>query len=69
MGSWIGREGKGYQAWSTYSISPQSSIQASFRYAKIAKDFIPRGSTQWDGNHFSHAQNSQGPPVEGFSAV
>ncbi len=49
MGSWIGREGKGYQAWSTYSISPQSSIQASFRYAKIDKDFIPRGSTQWDG--------------------
>ena len=29
--------------------APQSSIQASFRYAKIAKDFIPRGSTQWDG--------------------
>jgi len=49
MGSWIGREGKGYQAWSTYSISPQSNIQASFRYAKIDKDFIPRGSTQWDG--------------------
>jgi membrane-associated phospholipid phosphatase len=50
MGSWVGREGKGYQAWSTYSISPQSSIQASFRYAKIAKDFIPRGSTQVDGS-------------------
>ena len=50
MGSWVGREGKGYQAWSTYSISPQSSIQASFRYAKIDKDFIPRGSTQVDGN-------------------
>ena len=48
MGSWIGREGKGYQAWSTYTINPQSSIQANFRYAKIAKDFIPRGSTQWD---------------------
>ena len=48
MGSWIGREGTGYQAWSTYSISPQSNIQANFRYAKIAKDFIPRGSTQWD---------------------
>jgi membrane-associated phospholipid phosphatase len=50
MGSWVGREGKGYQAWSTYSINPQSSIQASFRYAKIDKDFIPRGSTQVDGN-------------------
>jgi membrane-associated phospholipid phosphatase len=49
MGSWIGREGKGYQAWSTYTINPQSSIQASFRYAKIDKDFIPQGSTQWDG--------------------
>jgi len=48
MGSWIGREGTGYQAWSTYTINPQSSIQANFRYAKIAKDFIPRGSTQWD---------------------
>ena len=48
MGSWIGREGKGYQAWSTFSINPQSSIQTSFRYAKIANDFIPRGSTQWD---------------------
>ena len=48
MGHWVGREGNGYQAWSTYSISPQSSVQASFRYAKISKDFIPRGSTQWD---------------------
>ena len=26
MGSWIGREGKGYQAWSTYHLTPQSSI-------------------------------------------
>jgi hypothetical protein len=49
MGSWVGREGKGYQAWSTYTINPQSSIQASFRYAKIASGFIPGGSTQWDG--------------------
>jgi membrane-associated phospholipid phosphatase len=49
MGSWVGRQGTGYQAWSTYHINPQSNIQASFRYAKIDKDFIPRGSTQWDG--------------------
>ena len=26
MGSWIGREGKGYQAWSTYHLSRQSSL-------------------------------------------
>jgi len=48
MGHWVGREGKGYQAWSTYHISPQSAVQASFRYTKIDKDFIPGGSTQWD---------------------
>jgi membrane-associated phospholipid phosphatase len=48
MGSWIGREGKGYQAWSTYHLSPQSSIQVAVRNSKIADDFIPGGSTQWD---------------------
>ena len=50
MGSWIGREGKGYQAWSTYHLSPQSSIQVGVRNSKIADDFIPGGSTQWDWN-------------------
>jgi membrane-associated phospholipid phosphatase len=50
MGSWIGREGKGYQAWSTYHLSPQSSIQFAVRNSKIANDFIPGGSTQWDWN-------------------
>ncbi len=50
MGNWIGREGKGYQAWSTYHLSPQSSIQVGVRNSKIANDFIPGGSTQWDWN-------------------
>ncbi len=50
MGSWIGREGKGYQAWTTYHLSPRSSIQLAVRNAKIADDFIPGGSTQWDWN-------------------
>ncbi|HKD83225.1 MAG TPA: capsule assembly Wzi family protein [Terriglobales bacterium] len=50
MGNWIGREGKGYQAWSTYHLSPKSSIQVAVRNSKIADDFIPGGSTQWDWN-------------------
>jgi len=50
MGNWIGREGKGYQAWTTYHLSPQSSIQFAVRNGKIANDFIPGGSTQWDWN-------------------
>ena len=48
MGSWIGRQGNGYQAWTTYHLSPRSSIQAAVRNAKIADNFIPGGSTQWD---------------------
>ena len=50
IGSWIGREGNGYQAWTTYVLSPKSSVQAAFRYSKIAKDFLPQGSTQVDAN-------------------
>jgi hypothetical protein len=32
----------------TYHLSPQSSIQLAVRNSKIANDFIPGGSTQWD---------------------
>lgn len=45
MGSWIGRESKGFQAWSTYWISPASKIQFEYRNQKVAKDFIPDGET------------------------
>ena len=50
MGNWVGREGMGYQAWSTYHLSPKSSIQFAMRNSKISNDFIPGGSTQWDWN-------------------
>ena len=46
FGNWIGREGKGYQGWLTYWLSPQESIQLSYRNAKSAKDFVPGGTTQ-----------------------
>ncbi len=48
LGSWIGREAKGAQAWLTYWLAPASTIQFQYRRAKIAKDFIPGGSTQDD---------------------
>ena len=44
LGSWIGREGKGVQAWSTYWLSPRSTIQVSYRNAHVAKDFLEGGS-------------------------
>lgn len=46
LGNWIGREGKGGQAWLTWWLSPQERIQLSYRNAKSAKDFVPGGTTQ-----------------------
>ena len=46
IGSWIGREGKGIQAWSTYWLSPRSTIQVSYRGAHVAKDFLEGGTYQ-----------------------
>ncbi|HTZ60521.1 MAG TPA: capsule assembly Wzi family protein [Acidobacteriaceae bacterium] len=48
MGDWIGREGKGGQAWLTYHLSPREWLQLNYRTAKASKDFIPGGTTQND---------------------
>jgi len=50
MGSWIGREGTGAQAWSTYWFSPRNSLQFGYRHAKVDGDFIPGGETVNDGS-------------------
>jgi len=50
IGSWIGRQGQGIQAWSTYWFSPRNSIQLGYRHAKVASDFIPGGETVNDGS-------------------
>jgi hypothetical protein len=50
IGDWIGREGMGFQGWSTYWFNPRSSLQFGYRHAKVAKDFIPSGETLNDGS-------------------
>ena len=50
LGSWIGRQGKGGQAWLTDWISPKEYIQLGYRNAKVSKTFIPGGTTQNDIN-------------------
>ena len=50
FGDWIGREGKGGQAWITYHLSGNEWIQAGIRNQKVAKDFIPGGTTLNDFN-------------------
>jgi hypothetical protein len=48
IGSWIGRESQGAQAWTTYHFSPRSSLQLNFRHQKVSQEFIPGGGTLTD---------------------
>jgi Capsule assembly protein Wzi len=44
MGSWIGREGEGFQAWTRYWLSPRSFVEASTRSVNVNQEFL-RGGT------------------------
>lgn len=48
VGDWVGRQGKGGQAWLTYHLSPREDIELEYRNAKAAAAFIPGGTTQND---------------------
>jgi hypothetical protein len=48
MGSWLGREATGGQAWTTYWFSPQSTLRVGYRYGKTSQFFVPQGETQDD---------------------
>jgi hypothetical protein len=49
LGSWLGREGTGGQAWATYWFSPKSTLRIGYRTVKVSHFFVPRGETQQDG--------------------
>lgn len=46
IGNPIGREGKGFQLWSTYWVSAFTRFEVSYRNVKLSSDFIPGGGTQ-----------------------
>jgi hypothetical protein len=48
VGDWVGRQGKGGQAWLTYHLSPKEEIQFMYRNAKASVSFLPGGTTQND---------------------
>jgi hypothetical protein len=48
VGDWIGRDAKGGQAWLTYHLSANESVQLMYRNAKADHNFIPLGTTQND---------------------
>lgn len=47
LGSWIGRDAKGTQAWLNYWLGSSSNIQLSYRNTKISQQFMD-GGTQND---------------------
>jgi hypothetical protein len=48
LGSWIGREGQGAQAWSNYWFGARNRLQFNFRHEKVSQEFIPNGGTLTD---------------------
>ena len=46
MGSWLGREGTGGQAWSTYWFNSQSTLQVGYRMLRVSQFFVPQGESQ-----------------------
>jgi membrane-associated phospholipid phosphatase len=45
LGSWVGRQGQGAEAWSNYWFSPKNKLQLHFRHQKVDHKFIPGGGT------------------------
>ncbi len=50
MGNWVGREGQGVQAWTTYWFTPRNKLQFEFRHLKVSHEFIPNGGTESDAS-------------------
>lgn len=48
LGSWIGRQGQGVQAWSNYWFTPRDRLQLNFRHHKVSQQFLPGGGTLSD---------------------
>ncbi len=68
IGSWIGREGQGAQAWTNYWFSPKNRLQFNFRHEKISQGFVPDGGTITDvgvrGDYWVHPNISLSASVQ-----
>jgi hypothetical protein len=43
LGNWIGRAGRGGQAWLTYAFSARNTLQVGYRQQQVSHDFIEGG--------------------------
>jgi hypothetical protein len=48
LGSWIGRQGQGAQAWANYWLGSRDRVQINFRHQKVSQQFVPGGGTLTD---------------------
>jgi len=48
LGSWIGRQGQGAQAWANYWFSARNRLQINYRHQKVSHEFITGGGTLTD---------------------
>jgi membrane-associated phospholipid phosphatase len=46
LGSWVGRDARAIQGWSTYWFSARNKIEAGYRQLKGGAGFLPGGGTQ-----------------------
>jgi hypothetical protein len=50
FGNQTGRDGRTYQAWSTYHFSAMTSLRVGYRDTKTSSLFLPGGGTQGDAS-------------------
>ncbi|MFB3814980.1 MAG: capsule assembly Wzi family protein [Terriglobales bacterium] len=43
LGSWVGRQGRGAQAWATYWLSGRNTIRVGYRHQGVNRDFLQGG--------------------------
>jgi len=48
IGNWIGRQGQGAEAWSTYWFNGRDKLQFTYRHEKVSKQLVPGGGTLTD---------------------
>jgi membrane-associated phospholipid phosphatase len=48
IGSWIGRESQGAQAWTNYWFNARNRLQFNYRHQKASQGFVPGGGTVTD---------------------
>lgn len=49
-GNWMGRQGQGAQAWTTWHFNARNTLQFNFRHQKVSQHFIPDGGTLTDAS-------------------